>query len=121
MSPRRIKLFIITSIAALVVTLPAHACSCARSSQAQAIKSSDVVFQGRVVDVRREKGKLFATLTVVRPIKGNVRTNVEVGTRAQSASCGYPFRRGQVLIVGARFSQRQYTTNMCLMFSLNKN
>ena len=69
--------------AALLLPPPAHACSCARgATQAQAIAASHVVFQGRVVDVRREGQQIFATINVIRPIKGNVRTNVEVGTRA---------------------------------------
>jgi hypothetical protein len=101
-------------------TTPANACSCAKRTQAQAIASADIVFQGRVVDVRREGQALFATISVLRPIKGDMRTTVEVGTRASTAACGYAFRRGQLLIVGASFRQRQYRTNNCLMFYLNR-
>ena len=87
---------------------------------AQAIKASDVVFQGRVTSVHADRRNLYASMTVIRPIKGSVRTTIEVGTRKQSAACGYPFRPGQVLVVGARFREQQYRTNMCVMYNLNK-
>lgn len=99
---------------------PANAYSCAKGTRARAIASADIVFQGRIVDVRRECQALFATISVLRPIKGDMRTTVEVGTRASTAACGYAFRRGQILIVGASFRQRQYRTNNCLMYYLNR-
>ncbi|MDP4594413.1 MAG: hypothetical protein NWT00_07615 [Beijerinckiaceae bacterium] len=103
-----------------VATSSAQACSCAKSSRAQAITSSNVVFQGRVTQVYRDGQRLYANLTVIRPLKGQVRTSVEVSTALQSAACGYQFRPGQVLIVGATFRDRQYRTNLCLMLPLNR-
>jgi len=106
---------------ALAAGSPAFACSCKSISQAEAMKGSAVVFQGRVLDVRVEGDGRFATIEVIRPIKGGVQTVVEVGTRASAAACGYPFRRGEVVIVGASFTQQQYRTNMCVMYNLNRD
>lgn len=89
-------------------------------SQKQAIAASDVVFQGRVQNVYRDGNRLFASIIVIRPVKGNVRTQVEVGTNASSAACGYNFRKGQVVMVGASFAQNQYSTQACLMLPLNR-
>ena len=107
-------------LALFLASIPAHACSCRPMSQKQAIAASDVVFQGRVLSVYRDGNRLFATLSVMRPVKGKLRTQVEVGTNASSAACGYNFRKGQVVMVGAHFSQNQYSTQACLMLSLNR-
>ena len=99
----------------------AHACSCRGGTRAFAIKSSDVVFQGRVTAVHTDQHSRYASITVIRPIKGNVRTRVEVSTRRSSAACGYPFKQGQTLIIGAKLHELQYRTSMCIMFTLNKS
>lgn len=106
--------------ALLAATSVAHACSCAPMSRAKAIAVSDVVFQGRVVSVHSDGKWLYATLNVIRPIKGSVRTSVEIGTNASSAACGYGFREGQVVVVGASFRERQYRTNLCLMLAIGR-
>ncbi|MGE3247389.1 MAG: hypothetical protein AB7F96_04095 [Beijerinckiaceae bacterium] len=117
---RKSALAAIAFISTCAAIQTAHACSCRPWSRAQAVKAADVVFQGRVLDVYRDGQKLFATLAVVRPVKGNLRTKIEVGTNASSAACGYPFRKGQVVVVGATFREQQYRTNMCLMNAIAK-
>ena len=93
----------------LIASATAHACSCRPTPAAEVLKRVDVAFQGRVLGTYRDGRRLFANIAVIRVLKGNVRTRVEVGTNASSAACGYRFRTGQVLLVGASYNQRQYS------------
>lgn len=115
-----IRLPITAFIALLISSQIALACSCRNTSRAQAIKSADVVFQGKVRAVHRDGQKLYATIDTTRVLKGNVRTRVEVSTNASSAACGYNFRQGQTIIIGATYRERQYRTNLCMMLGLNR-
>ena len=85
----------------------------------QAIAATPIVFEGRVLRVRREGSRVYADVEMARVIKGSVPRVVEVGTQALPAACGYPFKAGQNVTVGAVLSQMQFSTTSCTMWPLN--
>jgi hypothetical protein len=78
-----------------------------------------IVFEGRVMRVRRERDSVYADIEMSRVLKGSVPRMVEVGTPASSAACGYAFKAGDRLTVGVRLAQQMFTTNVCTMGPLN--
>ena len=114
------KLAALCLVASFAAGGEALACSCRPMSRQQAIDATAIVFEGRVLRVRQEGQRLYADIETSRILKGNLPRVVEVGTAAHSAACGYAFKPGQSLTVGVSLSQRMYSTNSCLMFSLNR-
>ncbi len=98
---------------------PGFACSCKKMTREQVIAATPVVFEGRVLRVRKDGNSIYADVETARVLKGSVPRVVEVGTNASSVACGYTFRVGDTLTVGASLSQMQYSTNMCTMVPLN--
>ena len=84
-----------------------------------AIAATPVVFEGRVLRVRRDGSSIYADVEMSRLLKGTVPRIVEVSTPASSAACGYEFRVGAAVTVGAQFLQQQFSTNACTMLPLN--
>ncbi len=110
---------VLVLIGAALASFPAQACSCKKMTREQAVAATPVVFEGRVLRVRKEGNSVYADIEAARVLKGSVPRVVEVGTHASSAACGYTFRVGQTLTVGASLSQMQFSTNMCTMVPLN--
>ena len=106
------------ALASLSAT-PALACKCRQVSMQAAMGSASYVFDGRVLRVRREGASVYADIETSRVLKGSVPRVVEIGTPASAAACGYAFKPGQALTIGAEFSQQQFTTTSCIMTALN--
>ncbi len=70
--------------------------------------------------VRHDGGRLYADIETGRILKGVVPRVVEVGTANNSAACGYPFKAGQRLTVGAHLSQQMFSVSSCAMDALNR-
>jgi hypothetical protein len=98
---------------------PALACSCAKLTFTQAMAQTPIVFEGRVMRVRRERDSVYADIEMSRVLKGSVPRIVEVGTPTSSAACGYVFKAGERLTVGVRLAQQMFTTSICTMGPLN--
>ncbi len=81
---------------------------------------ASVVFEGRVLRVRREGAMSYADIEMSRVLKGSVPRVVEVGTQSSSAACGYAFKTGQRVTVAAKFSQQMFSTTSCMMAPLNR-
>jgi hypothetical protein len=107
----------------LAVTLnpeSAYACSCASQTVEEAVSSSDAVFEGRVVEVRKGADSSSVStrmntvrLLVVRSWKGVAKEAVTVRTATNEAGCGYPFRANQSYLVYANSSQAGLQTGLC--------
>ncbi len=88
---------------------PVRACSCLPPPPpAEALFEADVVFRGTVTQLQRVPDNraplpgfrtIEATLTVATTWKGEAATERKVYTSGDSASCGYPFRLGDDVIV----------------------
>jgi len=109
-----------TALAAIAST-PAQACSCKKRTSAQVMAETPVVFEGRVLRVRREGARVYADIETARILKGTLPRIAEVSTAASSAACGYDFRPGAQVVVGALFEQQQFSTNLCIMGPLNQD
>jgi hypothetical protein len=87
-------------LSAVIMTLsatagPACACSCIYMTAKEHADSADVVFTGKVREVREtDDGKAVARFRVRIVYKGNVRREVRISTASQSAACGFPFHEG---------------------------
>jgi hypothetical protein len=91
----------------------ASACTCGSvGSQSQKemveseLSSSEAVFSGEVVDLKRNQKGPFGgvdkvSFRVSEVWKGPERKTLEVSTQAQGTACGYPFEEGQEYLVYA--------------------
>jgi hypothetical protein len=97
----------------------AHACSCLPPPPpAQALRMSDAVFVGTVVDIERapkngEIATVRATLQVARYWKGLGTGTVTVKTASSTPACGFPFQKGQTYLVYASGHDTLFETNLC--------
>ena len=88
-------------IVGLLTARSVWACSCVPSPPPrQALDETDAVFAGRVLEIRQANGDnypalLAVTLWVERPFKGFFIETVNVLTARDSASCGFPFKKGE--------------------------
>ncbi len=117
--PARLSKITAVSLALCTLAPPAWECSCARMTRQQAIAATPIVFEGRVLRVRKDGARIYADVETSRILKGSVPRIVEVGTAESSAACGYTFRTGQQLTVGATLDQLQFSTTSCTMGPLN--
>jgi hypothetical protein len=93
-------------VAAFVLTAAprARACKCAEPPPAtEAASSAAAVFEGRVTEIQPVgSDDLVVTLDVVRAWKGaKSLEHVQVRTRKESASCGFPFEKDESYLVYA--------------------
>jgi hypothetical protein len=106
-------------VAGLLAPSAALACKCSATPRAAMIEKTPYVFQGRVLRVRDDETTRYADIEMVRPVKGEIPRVMEVATPRSTAACGYPFQKGQVLVVGVSLREAQYHANNCTMLSLN--
>lgn len=110
--------------AVLLATMhPAAACSCRRTTRAEVIASAHLVFEGRVLSIRRQGRRNHVRFRVLRRIKGKPSDIVTIGTARSSAACGVRFSVGQKAIVPAyrlhgRGGAPLYSVNSCSMFGM---
>ncbi len=114
---------IVHSFVLLAITLDpnsAYACSCASQTVEEAVASSDAVFEGRVVEIRKgaDSGSVSTRtntvrLRVVRSWKGVGEEALTVRTATNGASCGYPFRANQSYLVYANSSPAGLRVGLC--------
>jgi hypothetical protein len=91
---------------------PACACSCADLTAEEKADSADVVFTGRVRDIRRLAGHKRVQFRARVLYKGKVRRDVTISTELYGASCGFGFREGKRYTVFA-YRDRGLATNIC--------
>jgi hypothetical protein len=113
---------------AVVVLVPgvALACSCPEPDSPQvAREQSAAVFAGRVVRIRPvglldvgPDRRVVATVEVQQVWKGPVQQRVAVVTERDEALCGYPFARGQEVLVYAQEHADQLRTGLCTRTTL---
>ena len=110
------KLLILVPILAWLAPGSAAACSCAEVSADDSFDAHDVVFEGRVVEVRAPSdpsGALVAVMEVVQHWKGVETERVEVSTHAQSSACGIGFEVDTSWLVYGMRAGDQVTTGLC--------
>ncbi len=103
--------------AALLAALQANAalaCSCRPRTAEQIIEAATVVVDGKVTGVARDGGRLAATISVARIIKGRVGRELIVKTQDNSAACGIALERGQIVRIAADKLNDGLWTNLCL-------
>ena len=109
----------------VVLSFPrsASACSCIETSVADALAGADVVFIGRVVNIRlgnpREPGvtstadPVLIALDVSGYWKGPVSRVMTITTPRSEMSCGFSFQRGLVYLVYAQKEGSALVTGLC--------
>lgn len=115
---------VVAALACLMVPSAALACSCIQMSAEQRVRSTPVIFQGRVVEVRRTRPEgagyeeVAATMQVSERWKGDVGEVIRVHGHTATPICGYSdFLEGEVLLVMAhpRPEGDGVTTDLCSM------
>ncbi len=109
-------------VAALLVAAlpaPAHACSCAPVTPAQARDRAAAVFEGQVTSIERigradiDPATLRVHFEVVQWWKGGSAEHATVLTSSSSAACGYPFQRGASYVVYATRHGADLRVGLC--------
>ncbi len=104
-------------LAMLLVILQADAalaCSCRPRTPEQIMDAATVVVDGKVTGVAHDGGRLAATISVARIIKGRVGRELIVRTQDSSAACGIAFTPGQLVRIAADKLNDGLWTNLCL-------
>lgn len=97
-----------------ISTTPAQACSCAGSTVEQRAPTTDVIFQGEVVDVDSAgSGRAVYTFAVLKSWKGEIGDRVEVFTSNSGASCGLEVEYGQTDVIYADLDGDQLSSSLC--------
>ena len=96
----------------------AAACSChARTTPQEALQAADVVFYGRILEVREVPGERpydgyrLARFAVVRSWKGTASSEIEVRTSIDS--CGIGFAENTSMLIFAHHPHGLLHTNIC--------
>jgi hypothetical protein len=133
--------FLVLAVLGIVFLLPpqyAYACSCGPVSVQRLLSSSEAVFSGEVVDLKRNQKDPapdpppdpadyegapppapsyrvdMVSFRVSEVWEGPQRETLEVITeRADGASCGYPFEEGQEYLVFAEGKGEPFETGLC--------
>jgi tissue inhibitor of metalloproteinase len=100
---------------------PCWACSCAGATPKEHAKSADVVFTGRVKEIRggdSDDGtlgddNLKVRFRVQKVYKGKARRTTTVRTNESGAACGYGFVEGKRYTVFAQKANGKLSTNLC--------
>ncbi|HEX8249652.1 MAG TPA: hypothetical protein VF599_15855 [Pyrinomonadaceae bacterium] len=104
----------------------ALACSCQSPNDAAkdaAVRSSPVIFQGKVVSINRgwfsQSTDVEVKFQVLRAWKGVETNEVIVKTSAHSSACGYSFKEDSTYTVYAYGNPSM--TNTCTMLTVDEN
>lgn len=94
---------------------PCWACSCAPSTKKDEAKSSDVIFYGKVTDIKEvAEFKLRVKFNVRRVYKGFTSETTSVFTSTDGASCGVYFEEGRRYTVFAdKYKDGEKWTSSC--------
>jgi hypothetical protein len=109
----------ITALSLLLAPATAQACSCLSvGSACAALGRSSAIFIGTVVNIDPPSGDRGTVTQHVRfeveeAIKGVDATTVDVETTSDTASCGYPFRRGTKYLVYAFGDKKALSVSLC--------
>ncbi|MEZ4444887.1 MAG: hypothetical protein R3B72_37775 [Polyangiaceae bacterium] len=114
----RVSTVLVVAVFSMVVAgvRSAEACSCTPPpSVEEAFARASAVFEGRVVALAREPAvhRLVATLEVLRRFKGAEEKRVEVATIDEESMCGFPFRKGELLLLYADGEGSDLSASLC--------
>ena len=131
---------LVLAVLGIVFLLPpkcAYACSCGPVSTQRLLSSSEAVFSGEVVDLKRDQKDPApppppdpadydnapppnpssrvdrVSFRVSEVWKGPQRETLEVITPSQGSACGYPFTEGQEYLVYADGKGEPFETGIC--------
>ena len=94
-------------VASVVAVRPAAACSCIPNpSPEEAFNKADIVFAGRVLEIKNADGEAYPAaldvrLWIERPFKGFFIETIRVRTARDGASCGFPFEEDERYLIYA--------------------
>lgn len=110
----------------LFASAPAYACKCRLIPFEEALAGTQFAFEGTARSVktalRDGVAQASARVRIHRRLKGPRLTRwVTVWTQGSSAACGYNFQEGRRVVFGlTRAPDGRWTTNSCVMYSLNQ-
>ena len=116
--------FLILFFLSASFSMCSHACSCAAYNVNEAYENYQVVFIGKVTDLRSQISNnkylypnrvIKVKFEVTKTYKGISGDNIEIVTNKDSATCGVSFEEGAEYVVFADFNQYEnaYSVNLC--------
>lgn len=91
----------------------AAACSCMRSTPAEAREGADAIFEGRVSQIEASEDHVRVTFAVTQQWKGVDAETLTLRTATNSAACGYAFAEGETYLVYAHAHEGGLETTLC--------
>jgi len=106
---------------AMAAATPAAACSCHPLPRSEIVRRADVVIEGTVAVVTEVRGRLQATIDVVRVEKGVPGSAITVVTPALREHCGIPLAVAQRVTIAAFRDGPIFRTDLCSALALQPN
>ncbi|CAH2465458.1 hypothetical protein IIQ_00782 [Bacillus cereus VD118] len=101
-----LSLILICSVTSFILPEKSYACDCAKFTPEDAFQNNDVVFEGKVIDVRSEEGVGTKVLFEVKKIwKGTSSSQIIIYT--SFGSCTFRFAEGGEYLVFSSYTGRK--------------
>ncbi|MDQ4484585.1 cobalamin biosynthesis protein CbiN [Bacillus cereus] len=103
---------IICSFILIVLPEKSYACECMKVSPEERLQKTNVVFEGKVLEVQEKGGKMEILFEVKKIWKGTSSSQVIIYT--SFSSCTFPFTEGgEYLVFSSYRGEGQLETSMC--------
>ncbi|MBG9539605.1 cobalamin biosynthesis protein CbiN [Bacillus thuringiensis] len=103
---------IICSFILIVLPEKSYACECMKVSTEERLQKTNVVFEGKVLEVQEKGGKMEILFEVKKIWKGTSSSQVIIYT--SFSSCTFPFAEGgEYLVFSSYRGEGQLETSMC--------
>ncbi|WP_439875717.1 cobalamin biosynthesis protein CbiN [Bacillus mycoides] len=108
-----LSLVLICSFTFFILSEKSYACDCSNVSPEDAFQKTDVVFEGKVLEVQEKDGGGIKTLFEVKKIwKGTSSSQIIIYTSV--SSCGFPFAEGgEYLVFSSYRGEGKLETSIC--------
>ncbi|PEW76744.1 cobalamin biosynthesis protein CbiN [Bacillus cereus] len=107
-----LSLVLICSFTYFIFPEKSYACECMKASPEERLQKTDVVFEGKVLEVQKKDGKMEILFEVKRVWKGTSSSQIIIYT--SFSSCTFPFGEGgEYLVFAFNRGEGKLETSMC--------
>ncbi|PDZ13830.1 cobalamin biosynthesis protein CbiN [Bacillus sp. AFS094611] len=107
-----LSLVLICSFTYFIFPEKSYACECMKASPEERLQKTDVVFEGKVLEVQKKDGKMEILFEVKRIWKGTSSSQIIIYT--SFSSCTFPFgEEGEYLVFAFNRGEGKLETSMC--------
>ena len=107
-----LSLVLICSFTYFIFPEKSYACECMKASPEERLQKTDVVFEGKVLEVQKKDAKMEILFEVKRIWKGTSSSQIII--YASFSSCTFPFgEEGEYLVFAFNRGEGKLETSMC--------